>query len=260
MMNDSHRPTIVVLSGAGLSADSGIPTFRGTDGLWEGHSIDVVADGATWRQNWDAVRLFYNERRRHLSTVVPNAAHDTIAKWQSMFSTVILTQNIDDLLERAGCNNVVHLHGSLTRLKCVACGNAWDIGYEDHAHDLRCIMQRCSSLRGVRPDVVFFNETAPNYRLMYQTFRKLKKNDVLVVIGTSGHVLDVNSMIFDLPCIKILNNLEPNSIINDGYFDHVFYGSAAHMCRNINHLIEAHMSQHDSNYRTYKELKKDDRS
>jgi NAD-dependent deacetylase len=253
-MIDPGRPNIVVLSGAGLSADSGIPTFRGTDGLWEGHSIDVVANGLTWRQNWDTVRTFYNDRRRNLSAVAPNAAHETIAKWQGKFSTVILTQNIDDLLERAGCSDVIHLHGSLTRLKCVACGNAWEIGYEDHAHDLRCPVQRCSSLRGVRPDVVFFNEIAPNYRIMHRTFRELRESDVLVVIGTSGHVLDINSMVFDLPCIKILNNLEPGEVINDAYFDHVFYGSAAHMCRDINHLIEAHMSRHDPNYRTYKEL------
>jgi NAD-dependent deacetylase len=255
MIDDPIRPKIVVLSGAGLSADSGIPTFRGTDGLWEGHSINVVANGLTWRQNWDTVRSFYNNRRRHLSAVETNAAHETIAAWQGKFITTILTQNIDDLLERAGCSDVVHLHGSLTRLKCVACGNVWDIGYDDHAADLRCPVTRCSSLRGVRPDVVFFNESAPNYRIMYRALRDLREDDILVVIGTSGHVLDVNSMVFDLPCIKILNNLEPSEVINDSYFDHVFYGSAAHMCKEIDRIIESHMTKNDLNHKIYKELR-----
>jgi NAD-dependent deacetylase len=255
MSDDQDRPKLVVLSGAGLSADSGIPTFRGSDGLWEDHSIDVVANGYTWRQNWDVVRRFYNDRRSRLATVSPNAAHETIARWQGKFRTVVLTQNIDDLLERAGCSDVVHLHGSLTRLRCVACGNTWDTGYCEHGEGLRCPVARCGSLRGVRPDVVFFNEMAPNYGIMHKALRDLRRQDLLVVIGTSGHVLDINSLVFDHPCTKILNNLEPNSIINDAYFDHAFYGPAAKMCREIDRMVEAHMIRHDPAYGIYKEMR-----
>lgn len=235
------QPKLLVLSGAGLSADSGIQTFRGSNGLWMNHSVDEVANGLTWKSNWNIVRKFYNGRRTELATVQPNAMHKYIAEWQQKYPTTVLTQNIDDLLERAGCTEVVHLHGKLTELRCEACGTIWDIGHTEHAEDGRCTHFKCNSLKGVRPNVVFFHEMAPNYRNMYRALQDLNDCDVIFVIGTSGVVLDINSLIFDRPGIKILNNLEPNDLINDCYFQHTIYGKAQEVAEQINTLINKYL-------------------
>jgi len=238
-MNDKSAK-LVIFSGAGLSADSGIPTFRDKGGLWEGYDVDVVANGYTWRNNWDIVRRFYNDRRTHLANVQPNAMHLQIANWQQRFNTVVMTQNIDDLLERAGCCDVIHLHGELTKMQCVACGNVWDVGYNAVGEDDRC---RCNSLKGVRPYVVFFNEIAPNYRKMHASFRGLTDRDCVVVIGTSGQVVSLDPFLFDCKALKILNNLEPNAFMNELYFDHVLYGKASDMSSKINDLVTLHMTK-----------------
>lgn len=236
-------PRLIVFSGAGLSADSGISTFRDDDGLWENHSIDVVANGYTWRSNFNEVREFYNDRRVALADVMPNAAHHQIARWQSEFNTVIMTQNIDDLLERAGCTDVIHLHGKLTEMQCVACGEVWDIGYAQWGEADRC---RCNSLKGVRPNVVFFNENAPLYSKMYKTFRELGRDDCVVVIGTSGQVINIDSFMYDATCLKILNNLASKQHINESYYDHVLLGKAVDMCDHIDDLVTAYMSRSET--------------
>ncbi len=238
-----RKPKLVILSGAGLSADSGIATFRGATGLWEGHSVDQVASGLTWKRNWDLVRRFYNDRRVALDTVRPNAMHCAVAEWTKLYNTVNLTQNVDDLLERAGCDNVVHLHGFLPEMCCDACGHVWNVGYTAVSDSDRCPGRggKCASIKGVRPNIVFFHEPAPNYSLMYKTFRSLERQDCVVVIGTSGLVIDVNSLVFDTPALRILNNLEASEHINENYFDHVLYGSAASQADTVSQLIAAHM-------------------
>jgi NAD-dependent deacetylase len=253
-MTQDRPARLVVFSGAGLSADSGISTFRDADGLWENHSVDVVANGHTWKNNFDTVRKFYNERRADLAGVAPNAAHRQIADWQKRFDTVILTQNVDDLLERAGCTNVIHLHGNLTEMRCTACGNTWDIGYAAWGEEDRCL--KCNSLKGVRPQVVFFNEAAPLYSKMYKTFREIRAHDTIVVIGTSGQVINLDAFMFDALCLKILNNLGSSQYINESYYDHVFYGKASDMCSQINQVINTRMIRLDLTYNTSTEMKK----
>jgi NAD-dependent deacetylase len=240
-----RKPKLVILSGAGLSADSGIATFRGATGLWEGHSVDQVANGMTWKRNWDLVRRFYNDRRATLSSVKPNAMHHAVAAWEAQYNTVNLTQNVDDLLERAGCNAVIHLHGFLTEMCCEACGHVWTIGYATVNETDRCPGRngKCGSVKGTRPNIVFFNEPAPNYAVMYKTFRSLAPQDCVVVIGTSGLVIDVNSLVFDSPAHKILNNLESSEHINDSYFDHVLYGTAESQAETVGQLIAAHLNK-----------------
>lgn len=249
----TKRPAkIIVFSGAGLSADSGISTFRDADGLWENHNVDVVANGYTWKANFDTVRKFYNDRRTALANVVPNAAHRQIAAWQRNFDTVVMTQNIDDLLERAGCKDVIHLHGKLTEMRCEACGEVWDIGYSQWSETDRC---RCNSLRGVRPNVVFFNEGAPQYSKMYKAFRDIQADDCVVVIGTSGQVVNIDSLMFDAPCLKILNNLSSSQFINESYYDHVFLGKAANMCSEINQIVTTRMIRSDPSHKNFMETK-----
>lgn len=180
-------PKLVVLSGAGLSAPSGVSTFRDKDGLWTKHNLDEVCDIITWKDNREMVHSFYNSLRAGLVEAKPTAGHAMIAGWKNLYSnsTTVLTQNVDDLLERAGCYGVVHLHGYLQDMHCTACGDRWNIGYTawDPEKD-RC--PGCNSLRGVKPGVVFFHETAPKYANLYQAFRKLTEEDTVVVIGTSG--------------------------------------------------------------------------
>lgn len=235
---------LIVFTGAGLSADSGIQTFRDSDGLWENHSVDVVATLSTWKRNFETVHRFYNSRRAQLATVQPNAAHVMIADWQRRYGATVITQNIDDLLERAGATGVIHVHGKLTEMKCTACGEEEYIGYVewDYTKD-RC---HCGCLKGMKPNVIFFGETAPEYPRMWKTLDNMTKDDVLVVIGTSGKVIDIGTIAAYSPATSILSNLETDEImsmpgnprVNDWQFDHVLHGQASLMAPEIDILVK----------------------
>lgn len=209
-------PRVIVFSGAGLSAESGIPTFRSSDGLWAKHSIHKVCNALTWRANFELVHDFYNQRRIELSQVEPNLAHRMIAAWQQRYETILLTQNVDDLLEQAGCSNVIHLHGFLSEMRCIACGHVWNIGHRAWGSDERCPNQqrKCNSCKGVRPNVVFFNEHAPRYNDLYHVTASLRDDDIVVVSGTSEQVIPIGSYLFDRPGYKFFNGLEPSNSPN----------------------------------------------
>ena len=236
-------PNLLVFSGAGLSAPSGIPTFRDSNGLWHNHSIDQVCDWLTWKNNADIVHKFYNQRRLDLATVEPNAAHAMIAQWQKNYKqrVTVVTQNVDLLLEAAGCVDVVHVHGELDCMQCTACGHRWQvplITQWDPQTD-RCV--KCSSRRGVKPGVVFFNEHAPKYAILGQVVKHLHAASMIVVIGTSGTVVDIQSLICDRPGTRVLCNLEAHGAIDHNQFHHVFYESAVTAVTKIDELVSAHM-------------------
>lgn len=233
------EPKLLIFTGAGSSADSGISTFRGDNGLWENHDVDSVANGFTWRDNFNLVHNFYNARRTELSKVEPNQMHHAIAEWQQRYNTLVITQNIDDLLERAGCKDVIHVHGQLTVMKCVACGNTWDIGYTEWQPTDRC---KCGSVRGVRPAVVFFNEDAPHYVSMYRAFANAQASaDCVVIVGTSGKVINVDGLLIGSNACKILNNLESSKYINEQLYSHVVLGRASEKYKVLDQLIAKHM-------------------
>ena len=178
---------IVILSGAGLSAESGIETFRAKDGLWANHSVDDVATMAGFTANPTLVHNFYNARRRQLKTVKPNAAHYALAKLETMPDIELLhvTQNIDDLCERAGEQKLIHLHGELLKCRCLMCAEVID-WQRDASIDISC--PKCgfnSEWGAIRPHVVWFGEMP----LQMNTIETaLKSCDLFVAIGTSGKV------------------------------------------------------------------------
>lgn len=150
---------LIVFSGAGLSAESGLSTFRSVNGLWSKHAIEQVCDLTTWEANYEAVHSFHNARRAEVGVAMPNDAHRFVAEWQRRYKTIILTQNVDNLLERAGCTDVIHLHGHVQEMICMECQNVWNIGYRPWETNDRCPL--CGSVGHVKPNVVFFNEFPP---------------------------------------------------------------------------------------------------
>ena len=171
---------IVILTGAGISAESGIKTFRDADGLWEGHDVMEVASPQGWQNNRELVLDFYNKRRKQLLKVKPNAAHTALVELEKEFEVQIITQNIDDLHERAGSSNVVHLHGELLKAR-----STFD---EDLILDWKKDIKNgdfCEHNSQLRPHVVWFGEAVP----MFQTAAQIVGYaDILIIIGTSMQV------------------------------------------------------------------------
>ncbi len=179
------RPVpIVILTGAGISAESGLATFRDKDGLWEGHRVEDVACPDAFRRNPALVHRFYNLRRAALPTVEPNAAHLALARLQREYpgEVTLITQNVDDLHERAGSTGVIHMHGELRRVRCEHCwrGREWE---GDLDTETPCPF--CERAGGMRPDIVWFGEIP---KFMERIGKALDRAGIFAAIGTSGHV------------------------------------------------------------------------
>jgi NAD-dependent deacetylase len=177
-------PNLVILTGAGVSAESGVPTFRDSNGLWEGHRIEQVATPEGFRADPALVHQFYNLRRAALATVVPNAAHLALAELEKTWSGefLLVTQNVDDLHERGGSQSLIHMHGELLKARCEACGavHQWP-----GATGLESRCAECESVGRIRPHIVWFGEMPFE---MDRIFEALERADVFLSIGTSGQV------------------------------------------------------------------------
>lgn len=171
---------IVVISGAGISAESGIATFRDNNGLWENHKIEDVATPEGWKKNPGLVLDFYNERRRKLKKAHPNKAHLKLAEWEKYFTISIITQNVDDLHERAGSSRIIHLHGEL--LKARSSNNPKFI--IPHSDDIY-LGQCCPDGFQLRPHIVWFGEMVP---MIETAALEVAAADIIIVIGTSLQV------------------------------------------------------------------------
>lgn len=180
----SRIPNIVILTGAGISAESGLATFRGPDGLWEGHRVEDVATPEAFRRDPALVHAFYDARRARLAKVNPNAAHDALARLDSQWpgELLLVTQNVDDLHERAGSKRLVHMHGELTGAWCLACDHRyrWSGPMGEGAS-----CPGCGELGRLRPDIVWFGEMPYD---MDRIDNALRSCDLFVSIGTSGAV------------------------------------------------------------------------
>ncbi len=228
---------VVVLSGSGLSADSGLPTFRGAGGLYEGMPAEELLSAATYARDPEAVEGWLDALRAAGDGARPNAAHLGLAAYQARHpDTLLLTQNVDTLLERAGAGDVVHLHGRLDRLRCLGHAHTLPLGAGGRSGaPARC--PRCGSR--LRSDVVLFGEAAPGYGALWSALRRARPADALVVVGTQGGVLPVDDMVRAFPGRTLLNNLHESPWLRPEQFTAVVVGRAAAAIEEIVATLDA---------------------
>lgn len=182
------KKRLVVLTGAGISAESGIATFRDADGLWEGHDVMEVASPQGWRKNPELVLDFYNQRRKNAQVVQPNPGHTALAELEKDFDVRIITQNVDDLHERAGSSNVVHLHGKLFESRSTLDPS---LIYQMESWELK-IGDKCERGSQLRPNIVWFGEAVP---MMEKAMEEAVQADIFMVVGTSLVVYPAASLV-----------------------------------------------------------------
>jgi NAD-dependent deacetylase len=196
---------VVVFTGAGVSAESGLKTFRDSDGMWEEYNVMEVATPEAWQKNPQLVTEFYNKRRQQIIQAKPNEAHQAIVELESYFDVQIITQNVDDLHERAGSKKVLHLHGEINKAQSSIDEN---LIYPLNGKDIQ-IGQLCEKGSQLRPHVVWFGEAVPNMETSYQL---VKTADIFIVVGTSLTVHPAASLVYytKKTCNKYL--VDPNPI------------------------------------------------
>lgn len=183
---------LVVLTGAGISAESGLATFRDSGGLWEGYRVEDVATPEAWRRNPELVLEFYNQRRKNASEAKPNRGHEILAELQTDFDVTVITQNVDDLHERAGSKKIIHLHGSLFESRStldpalVYKIDGWELNLGD----------KCERGSQLRPNIVWFGEMVP---LMEVAAHETSIADIFLVVGTSMVVYPAAGLIHEAP-------------------------------------------------------------
>lgn len=198
------KSKVVVLTGAGVSAESGLATFRGSDGLWEGHKVEDVATPQGFRKNPELVLEFYNQRRRQAKNALPNAAHLAIKELENDFDVVVITQNVDNLHEKAGSSRIIHLHGELFKSRSTAFpGEVFEMeGTELVVGDL------APDGSQLRPDIVWFGEAVPR---MEVAMAEVSNADALVVVGTSLQVYPAASLVDYVPPQCLVYVVDPDA-------------------------------------------------
>ncbi|MCO6499141.1 MAG: NAD-dependent deacylase [Vicingus serpentipes] len=200
---------IVVFTGAGISAESGLNTFRDSDGLWENHEVTEVATPQAWEKNAGMVLDFYNMRRKQVLEAFPNIAHYALVELEKKYKVDIITQNVDDLHERAGSSNILHLHGEILKARSVVDENK---KYLIKGNQL-CLGEKCEYGQQLRPDVVWFGEEVSN---MIKAEKICIDADILIIIGTSLNVYPAANIVSYVPdaCLKYL--IDPKEVFLNG--------------------------------------------
>ncbi|MCR9181828.1 MAG: NAD-dependent deacylase [Flavobacteriaceae bacterium] len=196
-----QKKKLIVLTGAGISAESGINTFRDANGLWEGHDIMEVASPVGWHKNPEIVLDFYNKRRKQLLEVKPNSAHYALAELENEFEVQIITQNVDDLHERAGSTTVLHLHGELLKVRSTLDEN-YILDWEKDVALGDC----CPKNGQLRPHIVWFGEAVP---AMEDAIEITQNADIVVVIGTSLQVYPAAGLMHYTPSHSPIYYIDP---------------------------------------------------
>ncbi|MGB4958689.1 MAG: NAD-dependent deacylase [Saprospiraceae bacterium] len=197
---------IIVLTGAGISAESGISTFRDAGGLWEGHDVMAVASPEGWERDPEVVLNFYNERRRQLNTVQPNAAHLAIQKLEEKYEVVVITQNVDDLHERAGSSHIIHLHGELKKVRSTGTP-----AYIQKCDGDILLGDQCQNGYQLRPHIVWFGEMVP---MLEPAIQQCETGDIFLIIGTSMQVYPAAGLIAYARLGKPIYYIDPHPNIS----------------------------------------------
>ncbi|MBK9566246.1 MAG: NAD-dependent deacylase [Saprospiraceae bacterium] len=197
---------VVVLTGAGISAESGIKTFRDADGLWEGHDVMSVASPEGWERDMALVLDFYNQRRKQLKEVTPNAGHNALVDLEKKYEVVVITQNVDNLHEQAGSARIIHLHGELNKVRST---EVPDLIYEwnDDLH----IGDHCERGYQLRPHIVWFGEMVP---MLESAISECENGDIFIIIGTSMQVYPAASLISYAPRGSEIYYIDPKPHIS----------------------------------------------
>ncbi|MFZ4465369.1 MAG: SIR2 family NAD-dependent protein deacylase [Bacteroidales bacterium] len=223
---------IVIFTGAGMSAESGIRTFRDSDGLWENHRIEDVATPEAWQRNPELVLRFYNERRKQMRETKPNAGHEALVELEKAFDVHVITQNVDDLHERAGSKNVLHLHGELSKLRSTKNPNLiyTPDNWETKMGDV------CEDGSQLRPHIVWFGEQVP----MFDTAVRITETaDIMIVVGTSLVVYPAAMLIEYVPFGKPVYLVDPKAEPQSRRKIEIIRGTAAqHLPALVQKLIQ----------------------
>jgi len=231
-LSNNRRPKIVVLTGAGISAESGIKTFRETGGLWENYKIEDVATPEGFYANPELVYAFYNERRKQAKACEPNRGHHALVELESMFDGdfTLITQNVDDLHEKAGTKNLIHMHGELFKTRCVECSAVYTW------HDDLFAEHKCINCKGqMRPHIVWFNEMPI---AMDDILLTLNQCDLFISIGTSGSVYPAAGF-YQMAAAKGAHTIELNIQKTGHAFDTVIEATAVEAVDKLLSLIRS---------------------
>ena len=217
------RQKLTVLTGAGVSAESGITTFRDSDGLWENHKVEDVASIEGWYRNPQLVLDFYNERRAQLPTVKPNAAHVAIAELEKEYDVTVVTQNVDNLHERAGSTRIIHLHGELTKVRPENCCNESDGFSEQTVFDIGADSISVGDLAPngaqLRPHIVWFGEAVPKIEAAIDA---VEAADILLIVGTSLQVYPAAGLYRYAKLTTPIYIIDPKDVpVRDGRLTHI---------------------------------------
>ena len=217
------KKKLVVLTGAGVSAESGISTFRDSDGLWENYKVEDVASIEGWYRNPGLVLDFYNERRAQLAQVRPNDAHRAIASLENEYDVTVVTQNVDNLHERAGSTRIIHLHGELTKVRPENCCNEMDGFSESTVFDIGTDSVSIGDLAPngaqLRPHIVWFGEAVPKIEAAIDA---VEGADVLLIVGTSLQVYPAAGLYAYAKAGTPIYIIDPNSVsVRDGRLTHI---------------------------------------